>query len=629
VSGIVGMVNLDGSPVDRELLVRMTAFLAFRGPDAQVTWADGPVGLGHTLLRTTFESGHEQQPCSLDGQVWITADARVDDRENLVNKLQGKGREARLDRPDVELILHAYHAWGERCVEHLLGDFAFAIWDGRERRLFCARDHFGVKPFFYALVGDRLVFGNTLDCVRLHPAVSDRLNARAIGDFLLFGSNQDPVASVFADVRRLPPAHALTWPPEGTRLNRYWTLPTDGDIRFGRDVEYVEHLKEFLRLAVEDRLRTARVAIYMSGGLDSSAVASTARRLTPGGDGLDLRAYTIVFDELIPDEERHYTELVGRALGIPVSFFAADGYGLYERQDQVDLHFPEPRNEPLSLAFEEDLCRLITPHARVALTGQGGDPAFLGSAVYAWNLLKNGRLGQLAGDVRRCLARGRLPKVGFRSRLRRWLGKTPTPAYPSWLNKGFEAEAGLRARWQEVHAPVQGAHPRRPEAYRCLLGPFWPNLFEAWDPGVTRCAFEARHPFFDVRLLTHLLAIPALPWCDNKELLRRTLTGAVPETIRLRPKTPLPEDPVRARLRREDCAWIDGFEPGPELGRFVDRQRIPRVAGETDAEKFTVNTRPYCLNNWLRLAACFQGQLRGGHTCHEAPRTERGSAVSA
>jgi hypothetical protein len=118
---------------------------------------------------------------------------------------------------------------------------------------------------------------------------------------------------------------------------------------------------------------------------------------------------------------------------------------------------------------------------------------------------------------------------------------------------------------------------------------------------VTRCPYEVRHPFFDVRLLTYVLAIPALPWCDNKELLRCTLTGLVPETIRLRPKTPLRGDPVRVRICREDCAWLDGFESCPELDRFVDRQRLPRLDGETDAERFLLNTHPYCLNNWFRL----------------------------
>jgi asparagine synthase (glutamine-hydrolysing) len=602
MSGIVGMVNGDGTWIDPEVLEQMTGFLAFRGPDAQVTWVDGSVGLGHALLRTTEESERERQPCSLDGKVWITADARIDDRENLVGKLAGRGREATLAVSDVELILHAYHAWDENCVEHLLGDFAFAIWDGRELRLFCARDHFGVKPFFYAVVGNSLIFSNTLNCVRLHPNVSDRLNERAIGDFLLFGWNQDAAISVFADVQRLPAAHVLTWSAQGLRLRRYWKLPTDGDIRYRREADYVEHFKDLLRRSVEDRLRTKRVAIFMSGGLDSSAVAATARKLTSAGNNLDLRAYTVVYDELIPDVERHYSGLVGRALDIPIAYQVADGYRLYERQDQEDLHTPEPLHDALSLVTADQYPQ-IAAHARVVLSGDGGDPAFLGSSEYALNLLKIGRLGRLAVDMWRCLAHGRLPKVGFRARLRRWLGKTWAYPYPNWVNTDFEAEFGLRARWQQMNSPVPQTHPRRPEAYESLTHSYWSQMiFENSEPGVTRFPFEIRYPFFDVRLLTFVLAIPALPWCDHKELLRCALSGLLPDTIRLRPKTPLQGDPVRARICRDDYGWLDRFESSPGLERFVDRERLPRVAGETDSERFLLNTRPYCLNNWPRLA---------------------------
>jgi asparagine synthase (glutamine-hydrolysing) len=603
MSGIVGMVKGDGTWIDPEVLEQMTGFLAFRGPDAQAAWVDGSVGLGHALLRTTEESERERQPCSLDGQVWMTADARIDDRESLVGKLAGHGRDAALDRPDAELILHAYHTWGERCVEHLLGDFAFAIWDGRERRLFCARDHFGVKPFFYATAGDSLIFSNTLDCIRQHPAISTRLNERAIGDFLLFGWIQDPAISVFADVQRLGAAHTLTWSAQGLRLRRYWSLPTDGDIRYRREAEYVEHFKDLLSRAVEDRLRANRVAVYMSGGLDSSAVAATARKLTPAGHALDLRAYTIVYDELIPDVERHYSGLVGRALDIPIAYQVADGYRLYERQDQEELHTPQPLHNPMSLVVA-DVYPQIAAHARVVLSGDGGDPAFLGSSVYALNLLKRGRLGRLAVDMWRCLAHGRLPKVGFRARLRRWLGKTWAYSYPNWLNTDFEAKLGLRARWQQMNSPVPHVHPRRPEAYESLLASYWPHMiFESSEPGTTHFPFEVRYPFFDVRLLTFVLAIPAIPWCDQKELLRCALSGLVPDTIRLRPKTPLQGDPVRASLCREDYGWLDRFESNPGLERFVDRQRLGRVAGEIDSDRFLLNTRPYYLNNWLRLSA--------------------------
>src|SRR5271163_1529243 len=129
MSGILGIVNLDGAPVDPTLLRKMADFLAFRGPDAQETWIGGNAGFGHTMLRTTWEAEHERQPCSLDGQIWITADARIDDRRNLIDKLTAEGRHVVSTAPDVELILHAYEVWSQNCIDHLLGDFAFAIWD--------------------------------------------------------------------------------------------------------------------------------------------------------------------------------------------------------------------------------------------------------------------------------------------------------------------------------------------------------------------------------------------------------------------------------------------------------------------------------------------------------------------
>src|SRR5881396_678940 len=192
MSGIVGILNFDGAPIDRALLRRMTDFMTFRGPDEQQVWVDGNVGFGHTLLRTTFESEHEHQPFTLDGRTWIVADARVDAQADLIAKLAARGEEVKRGITDVELLLRAHHVWGEDCVDHLLGDFAFAIWDGPKRRLFCARDHLGVKPFFYAHLGATVIFSNTLDCIRRHPAISDKLNDPAIADFLLFDLNQNP-----------------------------------------------------------------------------------------------------------------------------------------------------------------------------------------------------------------------------------------------------------------------------------------------------------------------------------------------------------------------------------------------------------------------------------------------------
>jgi len=616
VSGIVGMINLDGSPIDRELLDRMTGFLAFRGPDDQATWVDGPVGFGHTLLRTTFESEHEHQPCSLDGQMWITADARIDDRANLVAKLVGHGRQASLSVPDVELILHAYHVWGERCVDHLLGDFAFAIWDGREQRLYCARDHFGVKPFFYARVDNCLVFSNTLKCVRLYPAVSERLNDLAIADFLLFSYIQEPAATAFADIQRLPAAHCLTCQEDGPRLRHYWTLPVDGRIRYRQAGEYVERFTELLSTSVRDRLRTSRVAIMMSGGLDSTSIAATARDLlSKRAQPFDLRAFTMVYDRLIPDQERHYSGLAAEALGIPIHYLALDDYKLYGRWDEPELHTPEPVHCPL-LAIGVDYFGQVASHSRVGLTGDGGDPVFACSPSYFRDLLKNRRFGRAAVEFCTYLvSHGRLPPLGtgICSRWRRWRGKEASwqPAYPSWLNQDFATRLDLPARWQRLleYDHDGPTHPLRPLAYEMLANPFWSINFESYDPGISCFPLEIRHPFFDVRLVNYLLAIPPLPWCANKELLRVAMRGRLPEAIRRRPKAPLGGSPVTELCRVGVGQGVDDFDPDPELTRYVERDAIPRVTGDEDSLRQWVNMRPLSLNQWFQYSV---RMIKGG-----------------
>ncbi len=173
-----------------------------------------------------------------------------------------------------------------------------------QKTLFCARDHFGIKPFYYADLDDQFVFSSVLDCVRLHPDVSDTLNETAIGDFLLFGLNYDGATTSFRDVRRLLPAHSLTIRKDEFFLKRYWSPPTQGRIRYRDANDYIEEFKILLQAAVKDRVRTDRVGVLLSGGLDSAAVATTARAVSKGpGEKLDLRAYTLVYESLIPDRD--------------------------------------------------------------------------------------------------------------------------------------------------------------------------------------------------------------------------------------------------------------------------------------------------------------------------------------
>jgi asparagine synthase (glutamine-hydrolysing) len=588
VSGIAGIVLPDGRTVDERLLERMAAAMTYRGPDGVHTWSGGRIGFAHALLQTS-DAVPEPQPATLDGCVWIIADARVDGRSELTRKLQAAGRTAVSPSADALLILHAYHVWGADCLEHLLGDFAFAIWDGRVKRLFCARDHLGVKPFYYAEVDNGIIFSNTLDCVRLHPRVGDTLNELSVADFLLFGFNHDTTATTFAQVRRLPAAHALIVSAEGVRVRRYWSVPSEGRIRYRRSADYIDRFLELLRVAVADRIRGTRPAVWMSGGLDSTAIAATAQHvLAARGAPFELQAHTVVFDTLIPDQERRYAAEAGRAIGITPRYVPGDAAPPFDGWRQPGFRTPEPIDEPYYVPRQ---LQELSADTRTALVGDGGDEVFWRSCVV--DLVGAMPLWQLSADIA-CsvlLHRSR-PAGGVRAKLAAWRGVVKTPASPPvWLNDDFVARCDLRHRMAQAGTTPLPGHRLRPDAHRRLSSPVWPAYLESVDPGVTRV-----RPFLDVRLVGYLLAIPPLPWFVDKRLLRVAMRGSLPKALLQRPKAPLAGDPLRAHLQTEDCSWLDGFEESPHLERFVNRSAIPPIAYTQNP---WLDLRPFCLNYWL------------------------------
>lgn len=596
MSGFVGIVAADGAPVDRALLERMTRALAFRGPDGQGTWSEGGAGLGHTLLRTVDESAAERQPATLDGEVWIVSDARIDRREDLAREL-GLRREV-LSGPDCFLILHAYARWGERCVEHLMGDFAFAVWDGRERKLFCARDHFGVKPFHYAAPPGGLVVGNTLNGIRLHPGVSDRLNELAIADFLLYYHNQDVATTTFADISRLPPAHRMTWSDGRLRVERYWSLPSDPPARFTRTRDCVDGFGAALEAAVADRLRQRRVAIFLSGGLDSTAVAATARRVAPT---VELRGCTAVWNNVIEDSEGEYAKVVADYLEIPEDLVEGDRNGLFEGREVYAT--PEPEYDPQRL-HTLIFWRGIGRHARVALTGHGGDPIFTLRDTVHWALLRRVPPGQLLGGLLAyTLDQRRIPRFCLRGTLRRLAGRGPKPpAFPEFLRPALVEKLDLRARHAAIEGPKLPAHPWRPAVARILTNPLWSAYFESIDPGRTGELVEARHPLFSRPVVDYMMSVPDVPYCVDKFLLRMHAKGLLPEQIRRRPKTPMSADPCLVLMRQTQYRQSGEFELShPMLAEFVDvaaLKSMPAASGDADY----AYARAFNLNLWLEHA---------------------------
>ncbi len=605
MSGIAGILNLDGTAVDEHALHRMAKCMAFRGPDGLDIWTNGPVGFAYALLRTFTQAERERQPHTVDGSVWILADARIDSRQDLSERLESHQPRDLDATTDAELILRAYHVWGESCPEKLRGDFAFAIWDARQRRLFCARDPLGVKPFYHACVGEHLIFSNTLQSVRAYPGVSDELNQAAIADFLLFGWNQELDTTCFSDIQRLPPAHKLVCSGPTVCTRKYWTLPIEEPIRYKRPLDYVEHFAELLRAAVDDRLGGNRVGILMSGGLDSTSVAATAKRvLSSGGTPFAIRAFTVDYRPLFADEESDYARLAAEGIGIPIQVLAASKCTPYERWDEPGVRKPEPTEDPFA-ALSSDHLRQMAAHGRVALSGDGGDVLLHGESwPYLVRLFRRAELARLVSELGSyVLSRGQIPPLlgGFRARWRRFTGTSePTAEYPVWLNSALEQRLSLRARWEHFHRKPAAPHPIHPTAYDVLTGPYWPSTFETLDAGFTGVPVEVRSPFFDLRLVRYCLRLPPIPWCARKELLRQAMQGPLPETVRCRAKTPLAADPLAEMLKQKLWRADRRLLTSPELADFVDLEHLPPVTGMESSETIRLNLRPFSLHFWLR-----------------------------
>lgn len=605
MSGIAGIFHRDQAPVDRELLQNLIDFLKFRGPDAAEIFIRGPVGLGHAMLRTSRESQSERQPASLDGRLWIAADARLDSRAELLRLLECENFPTGTSAPDSELILRSYAAWGPDCVRRLRGDFAFAIWDAGKQELFCARDHFGIKPFYFATLGEIFLFSNTLDCLRQHPSVSAELNEAAIGDFLLFGVNCDPAASTFRDIQRLPPAHTLTVSTHEIRTRRYWSPPTDGHIRYRRPAEYLEHFRVLFQAAVADRLSAPRVGILLSGGLDSGSIAAAAREISlSAGGSPDLRAYTVVYNSLIPDRDGSQARKTAEHLGIPIQCLAADDLRPFEGWGRPSTHWPEPVDDPFFVGIFAQF-RMIAADTRVALDGEGSDNLMhFQMWPYAKHLLRSGDWRQFMTDVPGYLWNKRFSARGLRRRMQSFFRKNSGAGdCPPWIAPDFAQRIHLAERCKlAVTPPAVENHPLLPEAHASLSLPHWTQLFELENAGVTRATVEVRYPFLDLRVVDFLLALPPYPWIMNKHILRESMAGRLLESTRRSAKMPLAADPLVRHFSRQSELALDKPCWMKEIDRYINRSMLPNLARENNSEYVTLGVRPLCLNFWLQSA---------------------------
>jgi asparagine synthase (glutamine-hydrolysing) len=558
MSGIVGIFRRDNAHVMDTDLRRMLAAIAHRGPDASDTWSHGPVGLGNCLLWTTPESLHEKLPCAHHSGVHvIAADARVDNRDDLLRAL-GIGPDATVVT-DSDLILLAYERWGENCPAHLIGDFSFAIWDQREHKLFCARDSAGIRSFYYYASPDVFAFASEIKALRMLPGVPAVLNELRVADYLI-NLYEDRAMTFYKDIFRLPASSTLTVSRTRVQIRQYWHLDSTRELRLRDDREYTDAFREVFSEAVRCRVRSAfPVGSALSGGLDSSAIACTARNLLLAREPEpSLHTFSIIFPDLPEQDlrvidERPYIDAVLGTGHFNPHFIRGDQLSPMEDISRVHHHLDEANFAP-NLYLHWGMYRAASQNGvRVFLDGLDGDTTVSHGFEYLEELARHFRWKQLNTEAS-LLAKNLFG--GSRTRRVIWNYCLKDMA-PIWMHRAWRL---LRGRFREVRSNSTLVHPeftrrmalreraqtltkiRRPRNareyhHKVLNLSLYAHALEMADKASAAFSVEARYPFFDRRLIELCLAMPATQklangW--NRVVFRRAMEGILPPEIQWR-----------------------------------------------------------------------------------------------
>jgi len=563
LSGIFGIFHLDGRPADPADLARMGAALAHRGPDGSGAWCGGAVGLGHRMPHATPESLHETLPLRhRAGHLVLTADARIDNRDELIPMLAIQRPPAEIT--DSDLILAAYEKWGARCPEKLLGDFAFAIWDTRAQALFCARDPFGVRPFYYYHDTERLfAFGSEIKALLTLQEIPRRLDEVRMATCLGLAP-PDQTITAYERIVRLPPACEMTVRGRGaTPPRRYWAPDVSQEMSLPSDAAYAEAFLEVFGEAVRCRLRGAHpVGALLSGGLDSSSVACLARKGRM--DNAPLPTFSALFSDPAADERLFMDTVVAQG-GIVPHFLDADRRSPLADLDRVIGH-DDNLTLPYSVGVLWGLYEMAQrQRVRVLLTGLDGDMTVSHGDGVPVEMAYAGRGIALARALRTLSKNlGYSPWALFWGLVLR--PRIPTPMVAAWRRfrqSALGAATGLPVAVTGLPVGRSLAHPDFVQRMRtqdrfCALSHLTPKPFrtererhcmtmiansiltlELEEADVQSAAFsiDIRHPFYDRRLVAFCLA---LPWEQKigggwtRWIFRRAMSGLLPEAIQWR-----------------------------------------------------------------------------------------------
>jgi asparagine synthase (glutamine-hydrolysing) len=530
------------------------------------------------------------------------------------------------------LILRAYQRWGSDCPERLLGDFSFVIWDAARRALFCVCDRFAVKPLFWHRSPHVWAASTEIKALLALDEVPRRLNELRFADVLTLYLD-DPTSTAYADVARLPAAHALTIDHRGARLRRYWRLDGERELGLRTDAEYEEVFRSTFRDAVGSRLRSRRpVAAALSGGLDSSSIVVMARHLLASGPhgSPPLRTISASFTTAHRADEREYIDAVVGLGGLESHFVTPETYGPLDDWPGAAWRGDEPE-----FVMQVTIARAVYTRAAelgsdCVLEGEGGDEVVSNGLGLLTELARRGRWAKLIREARSYAERAGfsggtaallreyavspfLPRGLWmiRQRMRRTAAGTAHWASGIPLNPDFIQRLGLEARYElKAEGERHSINPRRENA-EWLMSPEFTITFSLDDRMGGVLGVEPRYPFLDSRLAELCVAVPqdqVLRQGYRRDIVRRAMGELLPSKVRLRPQKGRPGAHTGYTLPatgREvmDSVLLDG--PGP-IANYVDidaiRHQYRRCLTSTDANQWYPVWRVVVGALWLSQA---------------------------
>lgn len=565
MSAIFGTYNFQNKVVSSSQIEAMSNILSHRGSDQAQIWTEKNIGLGHRMQWATPESLNEKLPKTFsDGNLTITADARIDNRDELLKQLEIAQYKDKIIT-DSEIILFAYQKWGEECPEKLLGDFTFAIWDGNRNSLFCARDHFGVKPFYYYTSEKLFVFATEIKALFCLPEIPRNLNEEMVANYLI-GNFEDKSATFYQNILKLPPGCSLKIADSRVTKRTYFELDRNRELLSLSNEEYAEGLREIFTEAVRCRMRSNQtIGSMLSGGLDSSSIACVTRDLLQSKSGQPLPTFSVVYDRITECDERKYINPVLAQGGFNPHLIAADNHSPIENLEKISWHTDSPVIGPgLSSAWEVNKS-IVESGVRIIFDGHDGDNAVSYGYNYLDELAQAGKWFKLANEAKNLrevfsMSQWQIVKDYFehyrwkpflkknpKAKIFQRIGRRLSPQQISlpkvtnfsvisdFINKDFAKKVNLEERYKSArNSPINRSRTAREFHYHSITSGGQSFALEQCDALAAAFGIEMRYPFWDKRLIEYCLSLPAEQKCNqgwNRVVMRRAMNKILPAEV--------------------------------------------------------------------------------------------------